>query len=96
MMQRRGFLAAILAAGAAPAIARSGVLMPLGRVWVPDYHLMVAEAMKKMELQMVEMAAFPPMVYCNWKDMTVVAQGQFVQMFPRGPIYPQPGLHHGR
>jgi hypothetical protein len=38
MLDRRGFLAAILAAGAAPAIARSGVLMPLGRVgrvWVP-------------------------------------------------------------
>lgn len=29
MMQRRGFLAGILAAGMAPAIARSGILMPI-------------------------------------------------------------------
>ena len=32
-MQRRGFMAAILAAGAAPAFVKAGTLMPL---WVPN------------------------------------------------------------
>lgn len=35
-MNRRGFLAGILAAGAAPAIVRAEILMPLApRIWVP-------------------------------------------------------------
>lgn len=32
-MNRRGFLQAMLAAAAAPAIVKAGSLMPLGRVW---------------------------------------------------------------
>lgn len=35
-MQRRSFLAAVLAAATAPAIARSGILMPVRKVWVPE------------------------------------------------------------
>lgn len=35
MIQRRGFLGAILAAGVAPAFVRSGVLMPVKEIWVP-------------------------------------------------------------
>lgn len=34
-MQRRSFIASILAAGTAPAFARSGVLMPIKKVWTP-------------------------------------------------------------
>jgi hypothetical protein len=39
-MQRRGFLGAILAAGAAPVFVGSSILMPVKRVWAP---LTVAE-----------------------------------------------------
>ena len=35
MIQRRGFLGAILAAGIAPAFVRAGVLMPVKEIWVP-------------------------------------------------------------
>lgn len=34
-MQRRGFLAGILAAGMAPAVVGSGVPMPVKKVWTP-------------------------------------------------------------
>ena len=34
-MNRRGFLGTILALGAAPAIARSGILMPVRTLWTP-------------------------------------------------------------
>jgi hypothetical protein len=34
-MNRRGFLAGILAACAAPAIAKAGVLMPVRKIWTP-------------------------------------------------------------
>lgn len=36
MTTRRGFLGAILAAGMAPAVVGSGILMPIKKVWVPD------------------------------------------------------------
>ncbi len=36
-MNRRGFLQAILAAGVAPAVVGSGVLMPVRRVVVPEW-----------------------------------------------------------
>lgn len=36
-MNRRGFLGAILAAAAAPAIVRSGILMPVHEIIVPDW-----------------------------------------------------------
>jgi hypothetical protein len=35
MIQRRGFLSAILAAGFAPAAVSSGVLMPVRAIWTP-------------------------------------------------------------
>lgn len=35
-MNRRGFLASILAAGVAPAIVGSGILMPIRKLWTPD------------------------------------------------------------
>ncbi len=35
-MNRRGLLKGILSAGFAPAFVGSGVLMPLGKVWVPE------------------------------------------------------------
>jgi hypothetical protein len=41
MVSRRGFLGAILAAATAPAVARSGILMPVKQVWVPDQKLAV-------------------------------------------------------
>ena len=34
-ISRRGFLASILAAGVAPAIVGSGILMPIRKVWTP-------------------------------------------------------------
>lgn len=37
MMNRRGFLASILAAGVAPAAIGSGVLMPIKRIVLPAY-----------------------------------------------------------
>lgn len=36
-MQRRSFLAGILAAGAAPALAKAGVLMPVRELWKPQH-----------------------------------------------------------
>jgi len=36
MMNRRGFLSGILAAGMAPAIAKAGVLMPVKQIIVPE------------------------------------------------------------
>jgi hypothetical protein len=35
-IQRRSFIAGILGAAMAPAIVRSGILMPVKRVWVPE------------------------------------------------------------
>lgn len=35
MTTRRGFLAGIIAAGMAPAIAKSGILMPVKKIFVP-------------------------------------------------------------
>lgn len=35
-MNRRSFIASILAAGVAPYVAKAGVLMPVRRVWVPE------------------------------------------------------------
>lgn len=35
-MDRRGFLAGILAAGFAPAVVGSGVLMPIKKIWTPS------------------------------------------------------------
>jgi hypothetical protein len=35
MIDRRGFMASILAAGFAPAAIGSGVLMPVARLWTP-------------------------------------------------------------
>lgn len=36
-MNRRTFLAGILATGTAPWVARAGVLMPVQSVWMPSY-----------------------------------------------------------
>lgn len=36
MLKRRSFLAGILAASVAPAFVRSGVLMPVKEIWVPN------------------------------------------------------------
>lgn len=35
-MNRRGFIGAMLAAGAAPYIVRSGILMPVKKLWTPE------------------------------------------------------------
>lgn len=35
-MNRRGFLQSILAAGVAPYVVSSGVLMPVKKIWVPE------------------------------------------------------------
>ena len=37
MIGRRGFIAGILGACAAPAIVRSGVLMPVRTIWTPPW-----------------------------------------------------------
>lgn len=42
-MNRRNLLAGILAAGIAPAVARSGVLMPVREIWVPPRAVPLAE-----------------------------------------------------
>lgn len=39
-MNRRSFLAGILASCAAPAIASSGILMPVQRIWTPPRMMM--------------------------------------------------------
>jgi hypothetical protein len=38
-VNRRNFMGSILAAGMAPAVVGSGILMPLGKVWVPAWHI---------------------------------------------------------
>lgn len=43
MMQRRGFLGAMLAAGMAPAVVRSGVLMPVRPAIITDVSMMIGE-----------------------------------------------------
>jgi len=42
-MNRRGFLSGILATGMAPAVVGSSILMPLGKVWVPDLSMNATE-----------------------------------------------------
>lgn len=37
MITRRGFMKAILAAGVAPAVVGSGILMPVRTIWRPEY-----------------------------------------------------------
>jgi len=36
-MNRRSFLASILAAGVAPAVIGSGILMPVRKIWTPEW-----------------------------------------------------------
>lgn len=43
-MERRGFLAAMLAAAAAPAVVRAGVLMPVRKIWVPPAEILLPHA----------------------------------------------------
>lgn len=43
MMQRRGFLAACLAAGMAPAVVKSGVLMPVRPAIITDVSTTISE-----------------------------------------------------
>lgn len=64
-MNRRGFLSSILAAGIAPAAISSGVLMPLGKVWVPQrFDPRVFErAWLGMYLEHAERAAMDVLVY---------------------------------
>lgn len=42
-MNRRGFLSACLAAAAAPYVVRSGILMPVGRLYTPPTTLEIVE-----------------------------------------------------
>lgn len=42
-MNRRGFLASILAAGVAPAVVGSGILMPVRKLLVPDQRIDLSE-----------------------------------------------------
>jgi hypothetical protein len=42
-MQRRGFLLGMLAAGAAPAVVRSGVLMPVRPAIITDVSMTISE-----------------------------------------------------
>jgi len=48
-MNRRGFLGSILAAGYAPAAISSGVLMPLGKVWVPNQRMTATEVYERQQ-----------------------------------------------
>lgn len=63
-MNRRGFLGSILAAGMAPAAISSGVLMPLGKVWVPDQRMTATEVRmhQRMFLESAERATYPPIL----------------------------------
>lgn len=51
MIARRGFLAALLALGAAPAIVRASSLMPIKapKVWVPEMEIGVYEGFRFIE-----------------------------------------------
>ncbi len=43
-MNRRGFMGAILACGAAPWVAKAGVLMQVKEIWVPDNRIIELDA----------------------------------------------------
>jgi hypothetical protein len=64
-MNRRGFLSGIIAAGMAPAVVGSGILMPLGKVWVPErFDLRAFErARLTMYMEQAERAAMDVLVY---------------------------------
>lgn len=65
-MNRRGLLRGILAAGIAPAVVGSGILMPLGKVWVPPpivIHEGFKNAMLEDALEQIERAVRDVVVY---------------------------------
>lgn len=78
-MNRRGFLSSILAAGMAPAVVGSGILMPLGKVLQPlafdqsAWDKMWHETM----LRQAELAA-SPIVLCEWNGYRWTATRQTV------------------
>lgn len=70
-MNRRGFLGAILAAGAAPWVAKAGVLMPVRTLIAPTttvFAPLTATAVNASQRRMVEML-FPDDEY--WNRMVV-------------------------
>lgn len=69
-MNRRGFLAGILASGFAPAAVGSGVLMPVRRILLPgDLTIgLISHARSRALLEAAERAAHPPIIV-DWRSL---------------------------
>lgn len=65
-MNRRGFLAGILAAGVAPAVVGSGILMPVRALIVPRTDVLTLDAIRRARERLLENIVNPPvLVYLN-------------------------------
>lgn len=86
MTTRRSFIASILAAGAAPAVARSGVLMPVRSLIVPE-PMSLIDATRKVEFQNGRMVFFTETrcyVVGNFEDMQPLRNGDRITFDDNG------------
>ena len=83
-MNRRGFLQSILAAGVAPSVVGSGILMPVRKLWTPPADVLTLEKLKWAVNQMKVRAVAGDYCYLmgrrmmiydgdKWLDLTTVA-----------------------
>lgn len=78
MINRRSFMAGILAAGAAPAVARSGMLMPVRELWTPPLYL------GSLSADIIKQGTITPSKI--WVKQTPYVAGDFI-MGPDGKIW---------
>jgi len=83
-MNRRNFIggmAAILAAGRAPAAISSGVLMPLGKVWTPAHSMTATEVLMRQQIMLdeIERAVFPPIVMLHMEMLRQLKRMGYVE-----------------
>jgi hypothetical protein len=80
-LTRRSFLQSILAAGVAPAVCRSSIIMPVSRIWVPDKQIALGKGV-----------SLPPNLFLPPED--TMAFGQ--KLIVRNDGFTPCGLHpHG-
>lgn len=87
-MNRRGLLRGILAAGMAPAIGTTGILMPVRRIWTPP-DVLTLEVIQRIQRLMMENRALPE--YITMRKLIPGPNGRFTFVdekvkLPRGPI----------
>lgn len=88
-MNRRGFIAGILAAGAAPWVCtKAGVLMPVRQIVVPDQTMTATEVLERQREYLTKMAALIHAELLINPPLVVDIFGRATQMrIPKEPFF---------